>query len=197
MGLNFDETAVAKMERFISESRNYFNNGRTDCDIYRRGLRDGCRLEIEQDKMQRMKMEKEEEEKTGKRRGDIKTEWDHDFRLKLKKELREELKLECNRLSEKIEEERKEMKIFMEEMKEIKDLKLKIEDEIREKETIKVKSLCEEIGKERETYLEELKEMKEVMKYEIENLKKLRREKDEVESEREIDEFYKLKEILK
>ena len=117
MGLNFDETAVAKMERFISESRNYLNNGRTDCDIYRRGLRDGCRLEIEQDKMQRMKMEKEEEEKTGKRRGDIKTEWDHDFRLKLKKELREELKLECNRLSEKIEEERKEMKIFMEEMK--------------------------------------------------------------------------------
>ena len=130
MGLNFDETAVAKMERFISESRNYFNNGRTDCDIYRRGLRDGCRLEIEQDKMQRMKMEKEEEEKTGKRRGDIKTEWDHDFRLKLKKELREELKLECNRLNEKIEEERKEMKIFMEEMKELKEIKLKLEDEI-------------------------------------------------------------------
>ena len=133
----------------------------------------------------------------GKRRGDIKTEWDHDFRLKLKKELREEVKIECNRLNEKIEEERKEMKIFMEEMKEVKEMKLKIEDEIREKETIKVKSLCKMIEKERETYLEELKEMKEIMKYEIENLKKLRREKDEVESEREIDEFYRLKEILK
>ena len=47
--------------------------------------------------MQRMKKEKEEEEKTGKRRGDIKTEWDHDFRLKLKNELREEVKIECNR----------------------------------------------------------------------------------------------------
>ena len=135
--------------------------------------------------------------KDRKRRGKIKTEWDHDFRLKLKKELREELKLECNRLSEKIEEERKEMKIFMEEMKEVKEMKLKIEDEIREKETIKVKILYEVIEKERETYLEELKEMKEIMKYEIENLRKLRREKDDVESGREIDEFYRLNEILK
>ena len=39
--------------------------------------------------------------------------------------------------------------------------------------------------------------MKEIMKYEIENLRKLRREKDDVESGREIDEFYRLNEILK
>ena len=86
MRLKSDETAMENMDRVISESRNYFNNGRTNCDVYRRGLRDGCRLEIEQDRMQRMK-KKKEEEKTGKRRGDIKTEWDHDFRLTLKKEL--------------------------------------------------------------------------------------------------------------
>ena len=54
-----------------------------------------------------------------------------------------------------------EMKIFMEEMKEVKEIKLKIEKEIREKETIKFRSLCE---KEREIYLEELKQMKELAK---------------------------------
>ena len=89
------------------------------------------------------------------------------------------------------------MKIFMEEMKEVKELKLKIEDEIRKKETIKAQSLCEIIEKERETYVKELKEMKEIMKCEIENLRKLRREKEDVESEKEIDEFYRLREILK
>ena len=82
MGLNFDETAprVEYMDLFNSESRNYFNNGRSNCDIYRRGLRDECRLEIEQDRLQRMKKEKEEEEKTGERRENIKKEWDHNFR---------------------------------------------------------------------------------------------------------------------
>ena len=62
---------------------------------------------------------------------------------------------------------------------------------------MRVKILCEEIEKERETYLEELKEMKEIMKYEIENLRKLRREKDDVESGREIDKLYRLNKILK
>ena len=76
MGLKFDETAprVKNMDLINSESRNYFNNGRSNCDIYRRGLLDGCRLEVEQDRIQRIKKEKEEEEKTGKRRENIKTE---------------------------------------------------------------------------------------------------------------------------
>jgi len=89
MGLKFDATAprVENMDLINSELRNYFNNGRSNCDIYRRGLRDGCRLEIEQDRIKRMKKESEEEEKTDKRRENIKTEWDQDFRSKIKKEL--------------------------------------------------------------------------------------------------------------
>ena len=38
--------------------------------------------------------------------------------------------IEFNRLSEVIEEERKELKIFMEEMKEVKEMRSKIEKEI-------------------------------------------------------------------
>ena len=74
-----------------------------------------------------MKKEKVEEKKTGERRENIKTEWDQNFRAKIKKELREEVKIECNRLSEIIEEERKEIETFMEEMKELREIKLKIE----------------------------------------------------------------------
>ena len=142
-----------------------------------------------------MKKEKEEEEKTGKRRENIKTEWGQDLRLKIKKELWDEVKIEFNRLSEIIEEERKQMKIFMEEMKEVKEMRLKVEKEIREKETAKFKSLCEVIEKEREIYLEELKQMKELAKNEIESFRKLRQEKDEVESEEEIADFNRQSEV--
>ena len=71
-----------------------------------------------------MKKEKVEEKKTGERRENIKTEWDQNFRAKIKKEL-QEVKIECNRLSKMIEEERKEMNIFREEMKEVKEMKSK------------------------------------------------------------------------
>ena len=89
MGLNFDETAprVEYMDLFNSESKNYFNNGRSNCDIYWRGLRDGCRLEIEQDRIRRMEKEKEEEKETYKRRKNSKKEWDQDFKSKIKEEL--------------------------------------------------------------------------------------------------------------
>jgi len=82
-------------------------------------------------------------------------------------------------------------------MKEVKEMKLKIEKDIREKETLKFKSLCKVIEKERATYLEELKEMKKLVKYEIESLRKLRQENDDVESEEEITEFSRLSEVLK
>ena len=57
-------------------------------------------------------------------------EWEQDFRSKIEKEIREGVTIEFNRLSEVIEEKRKELKIFMEEMKEVKEMKLKIEKEI-------------------------------------------------------------------
>ena len=81
------------------------------------------------------------------------------------------------------------MKIFMEEMKEVKEMKLKIVKEIWENEIIKSKILFEVIEKERQTYLKELKEIKELIKHEIESIRKLRREKDDEESEEEIAEF--------
>ena len=107
--------------------------GRSECDVYRRGLRDGCRLEIEQDRIRRMKKEKEEEKETYKRRKNSKKEWDQDFKSKIKEELREEVRIGCYRLKEIIEEERKEIETFMEEMKEVREIRLRIEKEIREK----------------------------------------------------------------
>ena len=171
--------------------------GRSECDIYRRGLRDGCRLEIEQDRIRRMKKEKEEEKETYKRRKNSKKEWDQDLKSKIKEELREEVRIGCHRLKEIIEEERKDIEIFMEEMREVREIKQKMEEEIREKGRMKFRSLCEEVEKEREIYLEELKEMKELMKYEIKSLIKLRQEKVDTDSEGEIAEVNKLNADLK
>ena len=62
---------------------------------------------------------------------------------------------------------------------------------------IRIGEVIEEERKELKTYMEELKEKKELVKYEIEILRKLRQEKDDVESEEEIAEFNRLSEVLK
>ena len=51
----------------------------------------------------------------------ITKEWEKDLRSKIEKEIREEVTIEFNRMSEIIEEERKELKIYMEEMEKEKE----------------------------------------------------------------------------
>jgi len=49
-------------------------------------------------------------------------EWKWNLRSKIEKEIREEVEIKYDRLSEVIEEERKEVKTYIEEMKKIKEL---------------------------------------------------------------------------
>ena len=99
--------------------------------------------------------------------------------------------IKCKRMSEVIEEERKELKTYMEEMKKEKELRSKIEKEVREEVTIKFKRMSEVIEEERKemkTYMEELREIKELVKNEIESIIQLQREKNDIESTREEEE---------
>ena len=73
-----------------------------------------------------MMKEKEEEKKIDRKVKNIMKEWEKDLQSKIEKEIREEVTIEFNRLSEIIEEERKEMKTYMEEMKTEKELRSKI-----------------------------------------------------------------------
>ena len=58
--------------------------------------------------------------------------------------------IEFNRRSEIIEEERKELKTYMEEMKKEKELRSKTEKEVREEVTIKCKRMSERKNKKKE-----------------------------------------------
>ena len=102
------------------------------------------------------------------------------MRSKIEKEIREEVTIEFNRLSEIIEIERRKLKTYMDEMKKEKELRSKTEKEVREEVTIKFKRMTEVIEEERKemkTYMEELREIKELVKNEIESLRNLRQEK--------------------
>ena len=52
---------TVNMKLISSEKRKYFNNGRGESDIFRRGLLDGYRLE--QERIRRMMKQNEEEKK--------------------------------------------------------------------------------------------------------------------------------------
>ena len=80
---------TVNMKLFNSEKRKYFDNGREDSDIIRRGLLDGYRLE--QERIHRMRKEKLEEKKIGKRMKNIIKEWEKDLRSKIEKEIWEEV----------------------------------------------------------------------------------------------------------
>ena len=80
---------TVNMKMFNSEKRKYFNNGRGDSDIFWRGLLDSYRLE--QERIHRMMKEKEEEKKIDMKVKNIMKEWEKDLRLKIEKELREEM----------------------------------------------------------------------------------------------------------
>ena len=73
------------MKLFNSEKSKYFNSGRGESDIFRRGLLDGYRLE--QERIHRMMKEKEEEKKINRNVKNIMKEWEKDLRLKIEKEL--------------------------------------------------------------------------------------------------------------
>ena len=124
------------MDLFNSEKRNCLDYGRGDSDLFWRGLTDGYRLE--QERIQRMRKEKEEGKMIDKKLKNIMKEWEHDFRLKIEKEIPEELTLELNKLREVIEEERKELKSYMEEMKIEKEERLKIEKGSEQKRDNKI-----------------------------------------------------------
>ena len=80
-----------------------------------------------------MRKEKEMGKMIDKKLKNIMKEWEHDFRSKIEKEIREEVTLEFNKLREVVEEERIELKSYMEEIKKEKEVKLKVEKEVCEK----------------------------------------------------------------
>ena len=69
------------MKLFNSEKRKYFNNGRGESDIFRRGLLDGYRLE--QERIRRMMKQNEEEKKIDRKVKNMMKEWEKDFRSKV------------------------------------------------------------------------------------------------------------------
>ena len=73
------------MDLLNSEKRNCLDNGRRDSDLFWRGLSDGYRLE--QEKIQRMRKEKEEGKMIDRKLKDILKEWEQDFRSKIVKEI--------------------------------------------------------------------------------------------------------------
>ena len=92
MGMKIGITPrTVNMKLFNSEKRKYFDNGRGDSDIFRRGLLDGYRLE--QERIHRMMKEKEEEKKIDRKVKNIMKEWEKDLRSKIEKEIREEMKI--------------------------------------------------------------------------------------------------------
>ena len=103
------------MDFLNSEKRNCLDNGRGNNDLFWRGLCDGYRLE--QRKIQMTRKEKEEGEMIDRKLKNILKEWEHDFRSKIVKEIREEVTLEFDNLREVIEEVRNELKSCLEEMK--------------------------------------------------------------------------------
>ena len=88
---------------------------RGDCDIFSRGLIDGYRLEKE--RLYRLMKEKDDEKKTDRMVKNMVKEWKKNIRSKMEKEVREEIKIEINRLKVIIDEERKDLKTHMEDMK--------------------------------------------------------------------------------
>ena len=130
-----------------------------------------------------MMKEKEEEKKINRKMKNITKEWENDLRTKIEKEIREEMTTELNGMIVVMEEERKELKNCMEEVKREKELRSEIEREVCEEVTMKCKRMGEVIEKEikeLKTCMEELNKIKQVMKDEIESLRKLRQERGDV-----------------
>ena len=127
---------------------------------------DGYRLELEHDRIQRMRMEKEEEtKKEWIVRSRVK-EWEGEIRSTIQNEIRKEMGKELDRLRKEREEGSRELKIYLEEMKEIK--------EILKEEMESMRKLRKE-KEQAESQMEQLKEiLNTVMESQKEERKKIR-----------------------